>query len=460
MSIKDEDKKRQDDPKPMLHFGVYLVAGFYFMMFSILCTLSLFYNGTLPFSLPEFIDPDESYTIFKRRLTDECYPEAYDPEANVIWPVLGVMYIFIALAIVCDEFFVPALEVIAEKMKITPDVAGATLMAAGGSAPELFTNIFATFEESDAGFGTIIGSAVFNILFVIGMCAMFSKECLQLTWWPLARDCIFYTMGLILLALFIGTRTRNKIELWEALVLFLMYFLYIFLMYNNQNLKAWISDKFGVDFGLDTMLTIPQGDTRENYGSISISEENTIKSQFTSMIGLHLSKKETNFRVPGTFRVGIQSLLLSDDKYKSWVSTRAVLDMAGDVKETFDYLDKNNDQKLDINELSNLLKGIDLPVEEEQLATLMEELDKNKDGKVDFAEFTSWYIGSEERIKRDIMNLFNKYDKDRNGSLEKSEVIALLEETNKMKPKEIQEVVKELFIDQDRKGVDKDQFYI
>lgn len=231
-------------------------------------------------------------------------------------------------------------------------------------------------------------------------------------------------------------------------------------MYNNQNLKAWISDKFGVDFGLDTMLTIPQGDTRENYGSISISEENTIKSQFTSMIGLHLSKKETNFRVPGTFRVGIQSLLLSDDKYKSWVSTRAVLDMAGDVKETFDYLDKNNDQKLDINELSNLLKGIDLPVEEEQLATLMEELDKNKDGKVDFAEFTSWYIGSEERIKRDIMNLFNKYDKDRNGSLEKSEVIALLEETNKMKPKEIQEVVKELFIDQDRKGVDKDQFYI
>lgn len=182
MSIKDEDKKRQDDPKPMLHFGVYLVAGFYFMMFSILCTLSLFYNGTLPFSLPEFIDPDESYTIFKRRLTDECYPEAYDPEANVIWPVLGVMYIFIALAIVCDEFFVPALEVIAEKMKITPDVAGATLMAAGGSAPELFTNIFATFEESDAGFGTIIGSAVFNILFVIGMCAMFSKECLQLTW--------------------------------------------------------------------------------------------------------------------------------------------------------------------------------------------------------------------------------------------------------------------------------------
>jgi len=456
MFAKDEDKKCKDDPKPMFHFGVYLVAGFFLMMFSILCTLSLYYNGTLPFSLPEFIDPDESYIVFKRRLTDECYPEAYEPEVNVIWAVLGVMYIFIALAIVCDEFFVPALEVIAEKMKITPDVAGATLMAAGGSAPELFTNFFATFEESDAGFGTIIGSAVFNILFVIGMCAMFSKECLQLTWWPLARDCIFYTMGLILLALFIGTRTRNKIELWEALVLFLMYFLYIFLMYKNQKLKVWFSDKFGVDFGLGTKLTIPTGDTKE-HGSVSICE---IRTQFTSMIGLNLSKKKTNFRVPGTFRVGIQSLLLSDDKYKSWVSTRAVLDMAGDVKETFDHLDKNGDEKLDINELSDLLKGIDLPVEEGQIVKLMEELDKNKDGKVDFAEFASWYIGSEERLKRDIMNLFNQYDKDRNGKLEKSEVIALLEETNKMKPEEIKEVVKELFKDQDRKGVDKDQFYI
>ena len=32
-------------------------------------------------------------------------------------------------------------QVIIERMDITEDVAGATLMAAGGSAPELFTSI-------------------------------------------------------------------------------------------------------------------------------------------------------------------------------------------------------------------------------------------------------------------------------------------------------------------------------
>ena len=46
--------------------------------------------------------------------------------------VLGVLYMFAALAIVCDEFFVPALEVIIERLEISEDVAGATFMAAGG----------------------------------------------------------------------------------------------------------------------------------------------------------------------------------------------------------------------------------------------------------------------------------------------------------------------------------------
>ena len=71
---------------------------------------------------------------------------------------------------------------------IDPDIAGATFMAAGGSAPELFTSFIGTFQESSVGFGTIVGSAVFNVLFVIACCA-FVAPGLSLTWWPLARDC-------------------------------------------------------------------------------------------------------------------------------------------------------------------------------------------------------------------------------------------------------------------------------
>ena len=54
------------------------------------------------------------------------------------------------------------------------DVAGATFMAAGSSAPEVFISLIAVFvSEGDAGIGAIVGSAVFNILFVIGICGLF-----------------------------------------------------------------------------------------------------------------------------------------------------------------------------------------------------------------------------------------------------------------------------------------------
>lgn len=71
--------------------------------------------------------------------------------------VCGLLYLFVGIAIVCDEVFVPALELIAERNELSNDVAGATLMAAGGSAPELATSMIGTFKRSDVGFGTIVG---------------------------------------------------------------------------------------------------------------------------------------------------------------------------------------------------------------------------------------------------------------------------------------------------------------
>ncbi|XP_056607817.1 sodium/potassium/calcium exchanger 2-like isoform X2 [Triplophysa dalaica] len=156
----------------------------------------------------------------------------------VILHMLGMMYMFIALALVCDEFFVPALTVITEKLTISDDVAGATFMAAGGSAPELFTSVIGVFiSHSNVGIGTIVGSAVFNILFVIGMCAVFSKEILNLTWWPLFRDVFFYIVGLIMLIVFF---LDNYITYWESISLLLAYACYVVFMKFNGNVETLV----------------------------------------------------------------------------------------------------------------------------------------------------------------------------------------------------------------------------
>lgn len=56
------------------------------------------------------------------------------------------------------------------EFQVPSDVAGATFMAISTSSPELFTNLIGTFiTKGDLGVGTVIGSAVFNVL---GVCAI------------------------------------------------------------------------------------------------------------------------------------------------------------------------------------------------------------------------------------------------------------------------------------------------
>ena len=183
-------------------------------------------NATAVIVRKDPLFPEDPFTLTQRR------------HGLIALHIFGVIYTFFALAIVCDEFFVPALEVIIEKLNIAPDVAGATFMAAGGSAPELFTSIMGVFVSfDDVGIGTIVGSAVFNILFVIGACAIFSGTVLTLTWWPLFRDCSFYSVGLLTLIIFFRD---NFIELHEDLVLLSLYAVYVTFMKWNTAVETFV----------------------------------------------------------------------------------------------------------------------------------------------------------------------------------------------------------------------------
>uniref|UniRef100_A0A452IR44 Sodium/potassium/calcium exchanger 1 n=1 Tax=Gopherus agassizii TaxID=38772 RepID=A0A452IR44_9SAUR len=184
----------------------------------------------------------------------------------VILHIFGMMYVFVALAIVCDEYFVPALDVITEKLQISDDVAGATFMAAGGSAPELFTSLIGVFiSHSNVGIGTIVGSAVFNILFVIGTCALFSREILHLTWWPLFRDVLFYILDLLMLILFF---LDSFIVWWESILLLSAYALYVLTMKWNVHLEQWVKEQ--VNKTRNTVKAAASEDTKkQGNGSVA-----------------------------------------------------------------------------------------------------------------------------------------------------------------------------------------------
>uniref|UniRef100_A0A8B9JKD0 Solute carrier family 24 member 4a n=1 Tax=Astyanax mexicanus TaxID=7994 RepID=A0A8B9JKD0_ASTMX len=118
----------------------------------------------------------------------------------VLLHIFAATYMFLALAIVCDDYFVTSLEKICEKLHLSEDVAGATFMAAGSSAPELFASIIGVFiTHGDVGVGTIVGSAVFNILCIIGVCGIFAGQVVYLTRFAVFRDSFYYTLSVVAL---------------------------------------------------------------------------------------------------------------------------------------------------------------------------------------------------------------------------------------------------------------------
>ncbi|XP_075893845.1 sodium/potassium/calcium exchanger 4 isoform X2 [Nelusetta ayraudi] len=172
---------------------------------------------------------------------DDLFTSQERKSGAVVLHILAALYMFLALAITCDEYFVTSLEKICEKLDLSEDVAGATFMAAGSSAPELFASIIGVFiTHGDVGVGTIVGSAVFNILCIIGVCGIFAGQVVLLTWWAVFRDSFYYTLSVVALIAFIYD---EKIVWWESLVLVVMYAGYILLMKFNSAMQRLFMGK-------------------------------------------------------------------------------------------------------------------------------------------------------------------------------------------------------------------------
>jgi len=149
--------------------------------------------------------------------------------------IVILLFTFYVLAVICDYFFVPSLEELAAKRKMSSEFAWATLMAVGSSAPELFTSLFAVLNPAVApslGAWTIVGSAIFNILVIIGAAAMVRNA--VITWQPVVRDLIFYSIAIVLL-LFVFW--DGQIVLWEMIVFLAVYILYV---YCAKNWRLWL----------------------------------------------------------------------------------------------------------------------------------------------------------------------------------------------------------------------------
>mmetsp|Transcript_30947 Transcript_30947/g.40864 ORF Transcript_30947/g.40864 Transcript_30947/m.40864 type:complete len:710 (+) Transcript_30947:141-2270(+) len=197
--------------------------------------------------------------------------------------ILG--YILLGISVLCEEYFVSSLNVIVEVYDFPPEVAGATLMAAGTSSPELFAAIVGIFfsAKSDTGISTVVGSVVFNTLMIIGVSIMVSPSgVIKLDPAPLMREVVFYSAALGLLFMALGD---GVVDLWEASILVSVYLLYVMWACwgNDMVIYVWKIMKIkqkGMDFG--KLVKVDRDDSETS--SLLASEDGEMNPQLKAEV--------------------------------------------------------------------------------------------------------------------------------------------------------------------------------
>lgn len=173
-----------------------------------------------------------AYTFFMSRSQD-----ADSVTSNTSEPVAQMSYLRIFLYIILGlaglvfggHLFVDAASKIAAAMGISESVIGLTIVAAGTSLPELATSIVAARKGSSAiAIGNVVGSNIFNILFILGLCATISPM-------PVGNisivDLALLLISILLLWFF--SYSKMRVQRWEGVVLLIVYIAYVsYLVYN------------------------------------------------------------------------------------------------------------------------------------------------------------------------------------------------------------------------------------
>lgn len=142
---------------------------------------------------------------------------------------MDIVFIIIGLALVLAgaNFLTEGAAAVAEKFHVSEFVIGLTIVAVGTSMPEFVVSSSAAFRGScDMAIGNVVGSNIFNVFLILGLCALISPL-------PLTKNNVRFDIPLTFLASFIlfaftsdtllGTGSVDRIGRIEGAIMFLCY---------------------------------------------------------------------------------------------------------------------------------------------------------------------------------------------------------------------------------------------
>ena len=159
------------------------------------------------------------FVVSKDAVGDDLPPEKHMSWAKIILFIVGGI---IAL-VLGSNMTVNSAVAIAHALNVSDRIIGLTIVAVGTSLPELVTCVVAaTKGQSDIAIGNIVGSNIFNILFVLGIAGLIHT---------IPFDSAFLIDGAVatisVVLLFAATARSGKLTRSVGVVFVLLYALYI-----------------------------------------------------------------------------------------------------------------------------------------------------------------------------------------------------------------------------------------
>ncbi|MBP0957810.1 MAG: calcium/sodium antiporter [Oscillospiraceae bacterium] len=123
------------------------------------------------------------FIMAKNDMKQEDSPKDISTVKAALFIILGL-----AMIVLGSNFTVDAASAIALSLGLSERFIGLTIVALGTSLPELCTSVSAARKgNADIAIGNIVGSNIFNILFIVGLSALITEV-------PFARNFIFDTL--------------------------------------------------------------------------------------------------------------------------------------------------------------------------------------------------------------------------------------------------------------------------
>lgn len=201
------------------------------VIFCVICNINQDISRIEAIILLVFFIAFLAYTIIMgRKSQDEEIIKISLEETKKISVVKNLGFILLGIVglKVGGDLVVNNAKLIATALNISEKIIGLTIVAIGTSLPELVTSVTAAIKgESDIAIGNIVGSNIFNLLFIIGVSAVITPITYNVSY---NFDMIILFIAMILMLIFPFIKPKDEMSRTNGAIFTVLYIIYMMIL--------------------------------------------------------------------------------------------------------------------------------------------------------------------------------------------------------------------------------------